>query len=171
MVTVEHLRPDVPADIAVTPGGTFGGISAYLELMRTCWAQVRSVPVTLCISQWNCALQAGVGHTDQSVIWHAFVCQSCILYLPAAHILNSSLVPVQSPDDRLDFETVIGRLRRMLAVETLARQPSGVLQEMLASRQTSVLHESQTATSCCSAFCLPESATLNQQIRQLWPDI
>jgi hypothetical protein len=32
---------------------------------------------------------------------------------------------LQSPDDRPDFETVIGRLRRMLAVETLARQPSG----------------------------------------------
>lgn len=68
MVTVEHLRPDIPADIAATPGSTFGGISAYLELMRACWAQ--------------------------------------------------------SPDDRPDFETVIGRLRRMLAVETLARQPS-----------------------------------------------
>lgn len=36
----EHLRPDVPADIGVTPGGTFGGITAYLELMRVCWAQV-----------------------------------------------------------------------------------------------------------------------------------
>jgi serine/threonine protein kinase len=68
MVTVEHLRPDIPADVAVSPGGTFGGIAAYLELMKACWAQ--------------------------------------------------------SPDDRPDFESVIGRLRRMLAVETLARQPS-----------------------------------------------
>jgi len=31
----------------------------------------------------------------------------------------------QSPEDRPDFESVIGRLRRMLAVETLTRQNSG----------------------------------------------
>lgn len=41
MVTVEHLRPDIPADIGASPGSTFGGIEAYLELMKACWAQVR----------------------------------------------------------------------------------------------------------------------------------
>lgn len=44
MVTVEHLRPDIPNDISTTSGGTFGGMQDYLALMSDCWAQVRSPP-------------------------------------------------------------------------------------------------------------------------------
>jgi hypothetical protein len=52
----EHLRPDVPADIGVTPGGTFGGITAYLELMRACWAQVSVTTLALDQPGTRCSL-------------------------------------------------------------------------------------------------------------------
>lgn len=63
MVTVEHMRPDLPVDVATTSGGTFGDMKDYLALMSDCWSQ--------------------------------------------------------DADDRPDFESVIGRLRRMLAVESI----------------------------------------------------
>lgn len=52
------------------------------------------------------------------------------IYEHAAFHYLLHFVALQSPDDRPDFETVIGRLRRMLAVETLARQPSGELEKL-----------------------------------------
>lgn len=52
------------------------------------------------------------------------------IYEQAALDYLLHFVVLQSPDDRPDFETVIGRLRRMLAVETLARQPSGELEKL-----------------------------------------
>lgn len=42
MVTVHHLRSDIPDEINATSSGTFGGIQDYLALMSECWAQVRS---------------------------------------------------------------------------------------------------------------------------------
>jgi hypothetical protein len=63
----EHLRPDVPADIGVTPGGTFGGITAYLELMRACWAQVS-------VMHLACTSSALVPHCDPMT--PAFVLQT-----------------------------------------------------------------------------------------------
>ncbi len=50
-----------------------------------------------------------------------------MLWCVAELILLASFLE-QEPEDRPDFETVIGRLRRMLAVETLAKQPSGAAQ-------------------------------------------
>ncbi len=54
MVTVEKLRPDLPADIGGTPGGTFGGISEYLGLMAGCWAQVRTRSHCFLVDQGIC---------------------------------------------------------------------------------------------------------------------
>ena len=72
MVTVESLRPDLPADAESLPGGTFTGLAEYVALMKGCWDQ--------------------------------------------------------DPEARPDFESVIGRLRRLLAVEALgSRAGSGML--------------------------------------------
>ena len=72
MVTVEKLRPDIPAEAEALPGGGFAGLGEYVDLMRACWAQDAAA--------------------------------------------------------RPDFETIIGRLRRLLAVESLSgRGGSGAM--------------------------------------------
>ena len=72
------------------------------------------------------------------------------------------LFSLQSPDDRPDFESIIGRLRRMLAVETLARHPTGALHDHALFTPKLCHHCSCSSRKRLPAHSLPRQTPLSR---------
>lgn len=118
------FRPEVPERLEDLPGGTFGGIHDYIQLMRDCWAEAR----LSAIAAKRCIKQAYIMLLDHA---SNLSCSSLLLLMPLDETMctvsyseEHELIQqfLQHPEDRPDFPAVAEQLRQIMGQEALLRR-------------------------------------------------